>query len=97
MSFCHFLICYISHFICVLHERAWCPVLFAVDYYSCIAQHVTVILFGFMTINRIELICIVTTSMLNCDFSSNNNVWTKFYEFFGGHFEFRWVIFIMTD
>ena len=50
------------------------------DYYSCIAQHVTVILFGFMTINRIELICIVTTLMLNCDFSTNNNVWTKFYE-----------------
>ena len=22
----------------------------------------------------------------NCDFSSNNNVWTRFYEFFVGHF-----------
>ena len=33
----------------------------------------------------------------NCDFSSNNNVWTKFYDFFGDHFKFCWVIFIMTD
>ena len=24
----------------------------------------------------------------NCDFSTNNNVWTKFYEFLRGHFEF---------
>ena len=24
----------------------------------------------------------------NCDFSSSNNVWTRSYEFFGGHFEF---------
>ena len=32
----------------------------------------------------------------NCAFSSNNNVWTWFYDFFGSHFEF-WVIFIMTD
>ena len=37
----------------------------------------------------------------NCDFSSNNNVWTKFYEFFQlailNLVEFGWVIFIMTD
>ena len=33
----------------------------------------------------------------NCDFSSNSNVWTGFYELFVGHFKFCWVIFIMTD
>ena len=27
----------------------------------------------------------------DCDFSSNNNVWTKFLWIFGGHFEFCWV------
>ena len=30
---------------------------------------------------------------VNCDFLINNNVWTRFYEFCGGHFEFCWVIF----
>ena len=33
----------------------------------------------------------------NCYFSSNTNVWTKFCDFFGDHFKFCWVIFIMTD
>ena len=33
----------------------------------------------------------------NCDFSSNNNVWTRFCEFFGDDFKFCQVIFIMTD
>ena len=30
--------------------------LFVMEYYSCIVQHVTAILFGFMTIDRIVLI-----------------------------------------
>ena len=33
----------------------------------------------------------------NGDLSSNDNARTKFYTFFCGHFEFRWIIFIMTD
>ena len=34
---------------------------------------------------------------MNCDISSNNTIWARFMSFCGGHFEFRWVIFIMTD
>ena len=34
---------------------------------------------------------------MNCDFSSNSNVWAEFYDFFDDHYEFCWVIFIMTD
>ena len=33
----------------------------------------------------------------NCDFSSNNNVWTTFCAFFGDHFKYCWVIFNMRD
>ena len=33
----------------------------------------------------------------NCDISRNNNVWTRFYDLFVGHFEFCRIIFIMTD
>ena len=36
---------------------------------------------------------------MNCDFSSINNIWARFYFlcFCGLHFEFVWVIFFMTD
>ena len=34
---------------------------------------------------------------MNCDFSSNNNFGVGFMSFCGGHFEFGWAIFIMTD
>ena len=34
---------------------------------------------------------------MNCDFSSNNNIWACFMSFCVGHFKFCWVIFIMTD
>ena len=30
---------------------------------------------------------------VNCDFSSNNNVRTTFYEFCGGHFKFCWIFY----
>ena len=33
----------------------------------------------------------------NCDFSSNNNVWTTYCVFFCDHFKYCWVIFIMKD
>ena len=33
----------------------------------------------------------------NCDFSSNNTVWTTFCALFGNHFKYCWVIFIMRD
>ena len=32
---------------------------------------------------------------MNCDFSSNNNIWAWFYEF--SWLPFSWVVFIMTD
>ena len=52
-----FSLCYISHLIRVLHETecTGTPVLFVMEYYSCIVQRATVVLCGFMTINRIEL------------------------------------------
>ena len=33
----------------------------------------------------------------NCDFSSNNNVWTTLCTSFGDHFKYYWVIFILRD
>ena len=49
---------------------------------------------GQVRCNKFSLFSVLDTMLeRNCDFSSNDNVWTKFYEFFSGYLEFCWLCF----
>ena len=49
-------------------------------------------------LKKVGNVFIIGTEKLegNCEFSGNNNVWTRFYKFFVGHFVYCWVISIIT-